>query len=188
MILVNTVPNPNLLTPSVSKISHCENPKSFFGVFWVFLGVGVVQFFSEFRIQNRMILVNSVPNPKSVAPKLHKLSHHKVSINVARQTNEHRRNQPGKTNEISSRQKKVVTDRPTNGPTDIASYRDAWTHLKNRSKISFGLKSMNTCAIIHSFIHLLFSVHEMTLKQTLQNAARKVLRVQIVHVRADVRV
>ena len=39
-----------------------------------------------------MILVNSVPNLKSVAPKLQKLQSCKVSINVA-----HRRNQPGKT-------------------------------------------------------------------------------------------
>ena len=34
-----------------------------------------------------MILVNTVPNPKSVAPKLQKLYNCKVSINVARQTN-----------------------------------------------------------------------------------------------------
>ena len=46
-----------------------------------------------------MILVNTVPNPKSVAPKLQKLSHRKVSINVARQTNEQQRqrHQSGKT-------------------------------------------------------------------------------------------
>jgi len=45
-----------------------------------------------------MILVNSVPNPKSVASKLQKLSHRKVSINVARQTtNDDERHQSGKT-------------------------------------------------------------------------------------------
>ena len=62
------------------------------------MGVGVVRFFSKFRIQSRMILVNSVPNLKSVAPKLQKLSHRKVSINVAR-TNEQQqqRHQSGKT-------------------------------------------------------------------------------------------
>ena len=83
---VHTVPNPNLLTQSIGKISHRENPclfLEFFGFFW---GVRVVRFFSKFRIQSRMILVNSVPNPKSVAPKLQKLSHCKVSINVAQRT------------------------------------------------------------------------------------------------------
>ena len=44
-----------------------------------------------------MILVNSVPNPKKVAPKLQKLSHRKVSINVARQTTNEQRHQSGKT-------------------------------------------------------------------------------------------
>ena len=46
-----------------------------------------------------MILVNSVPNLKSVAPKLQKLSHRKVPINVGRTTtsNEHQRHQSGKT-------------------------------------------------------------------------------------------
>ena len=49
-----------------------------------------------------MILDNSVPNLKSVAPKLQKLSHRKVSINVARtnkRTNEQQqqRHQSGKT-------------------------------------------------------------------------------------------
>ena len=73
--------------------------KSFLGFFWVFLGVGVVRFFSKFRIQSRMILVNSVPNPKKVAPKLQKLSHRKVSINVGHRTttnDERRRHQSGK--------------------------------------------------------------------------------------------
>ena len=40
----------------------------------------MVQFFSTFRIQSRMILGNSVPNPKSVAPQLQKLYNRKVSI------------------------------------------------------------------------------------------------------------
>ena len=71
--------------------------KSFFGVFWFFWGVGVVRFFSKFRIQSRMILVNSVPNPKSVAPKLQKLSHRKVPIIGGRRMNEQRRHQSGKT-------------------------------------------------------------------------------------------
>merc|ERR1712212_369320 len=74
--------------------------KSFFGFFWFFWGVGVVQFFSKFRIPSRMILVNSVRNLKSVAPKLQKLSHRKVSINVAhrrRTTTNDARHQPGKT-------------------------------------------------------------------------------------------
>ena len=45
-----------------------------------------------------MILVNSVPNLKSVAPKLQKLSHRKVSINVAhRTTTMNKRHQSGKT-------------------------------------------------------------------------------------------
>ena len=44
-----------------------------------------------------MILVNTVPNPKSVAPKLQKLQSRKVSINVARRTNERQRHQSGKT-------------------------------------------------------------------------------------------
>ena len=45
-----------------------------------------------------MILVNTVPNPKSVAPKLQKLYNRKVPINVGRTTNEHRhRHQSGKT-------------------------------------------------------------------------------------------
>merc|ERR1711947_11745 len=87
---MGTVPNPNLLVISIGKIPIVKIHKSFFGVFWVFLGVGVVQFFSKFRIQSRMILVNSVPNPKKVAPKFQKLSHRKVSINVARRTNDER--------------------------------------------------------------------------------------------------
>ena len=48
----------------------------------------MVRFFSKFRIQSRMILVNSVPNLNSVAPKLLKLSHRKVSINEARTNND----------------------------------------------------------------------------------------------------
>ena len=47
-----------------------------------------------------MILVNSVPNLKSVAPKLQKLSHRKVPINVGRTSNieqQHQRHQSGKT-------------------------------------------------------------------------------------------
>ena len=61
MILVNTVPNPNLLTQSVGKLSHRENPQVFFWVFfWGFFGVWVVGFSPNFRIQSRMILVNTV--------------------------------------------------------------------------------------------------------------------------------
>merc|ERR1712212_1224409 len=74
--------------------------KSFFGFFCIFWGVGVVLFFSKFRIQSRTILVNSVPNPKKVAPKLQNLSHRKLSINVARQTTneqQQRRHQSSKT-------------------------------------------------------------------------------------------
>ena len=45
-----------------------------------------------------MILVNTIPNPKSVAPKLQKLQSRKVSINVAHRTNDdERRHQSGKT-------------------------------------------------------------------------------------------
>ena len=46
-----------------------------------------------------MILENTVPNPKSVAPKLQKLQSRKVSINVGRTStnNEHQRHQSGKT-------------------------------------------------------------------------------------------
>ena len=40
-----------------------------------------------------MILVNTVPNPSTVAPNLQKLSHRKVSINVARQKQQHRQHQ-----------------------------------------------------------------------------------------------
>ena len=39
----------------------------------------------------------TVPNPKSVAPKLQKLSHRKVSINVARTNEQQQRHQSGKT-------------------------------------------------------------------------------------------
>ena len=93
--MVNTVPNPNLLK-ALARYPIVKIHKSFFVfVFLFFWGVGVVIFFSKFRIQSRMILVNTVPNPKSVAPKLQKLSHREVSINVA-QTNE-RRHQSGKT-------------------------------------------------------------------------------------------
>ena len=38
-----------------------------------------------------MILVNTVPNPKSVAPKLQKLLSRKVPINVGRTNERHRR-------------------------------------------------------------------------------------------------
>ena len=71
----------------------------FGGVVGFFRGGGVVRFFSKFRIQSRMILVNSVPNPKSVAPKLHKLSHCKVSIIGGHRTNnnDEQRHQSGKT-------------------------------------------------------------------------------------------
>ena len=51
----------------------------------------MVRFFSKFRIQSRMILVNSVPNLKSVAPKLQKLSHCKVSIIGGRLTTNEQR-------------------------------------------------------------------------------------------------
>ena len=46
-----------------------------------------------------MILVNSIPNPKSVAPKLQKLQSRKVSINVGHRTtnDEQLRHQSGKT-------------------------------------------------------------------------------------------
>ena len=40
MILVNTLPNPNLLTQSVGKLSHRENPFFFEEVFWVLWGCG----------------------------------------------------------------------------------------------------------------------------------------------------
>ena len=44
-----------------------------------------------------MILENTVPNPKSVAPKLQKLQSRKVSINVGqRQQRRQRRHQSGK--------------------------------------------------------------------------------------------
>ena len=43
-----------------------------------------------------MILVNTVPNPKSVAPKLQKLQTRKVSINVGRHRRR-QRHQSGKT-------------------------------------------------------------------------------------------
>ena len=55
-----------------------------------------------------MILVNSVPNPKSVAPKLQKLSHRKVPINVG-QTNidlQRQRHQSGNLVEMKFRQDK----------------------------------------------------------------------------------
>jgi len=45
-----------------------------------------------------MILVNTIPNPKSVAPKLQKLQSRKVPINVGQQTtNKRQRHQSGKT-------------------------------------------------------------------------------------------
>ena len=55
--------------------------------------------FSKFRIQSGMILVNTVPNPKTVAPKLQKL-YRKVSINVARHQRQRLRHQPGKTSSL----------------------------------------------------------------------------------------
>ena len=48
----------------------------------VFRGVRVVRITPKFRNPCRMILVNTVPNPKSVAPKLQKLQSRKVSISV----------------------------------------------------------------------------------------------------------
>merc|ERR1711947_25018 len=94
---MGTVPNPNLLVISIGKIPIVKIQKSFLGVFWVFLGVGVVGFSSKFRIQSRMILVNSVPNLKSVAPKLQKLSHRKVPIIGGHRTTNNERHQSGKT-------------------------------------------------------------------------------------------
>ena len=44
-----------------------------------------------------MILVNTVPNSKGVAPKLQKLQSRKVPINVGRTTSNNKRHQPGKT-------------------------------------------------------------------------------------------
>ena len=76
MILVNTVPNPNLLTQSVGKISHRENPCLFFLLFFVFFwGLGWSDFFSKVRIQSRMIIVNTVPNPNLLTQSIGKLSH-----------------------------------------------------------------------------------------------------------------
>ena len=72
-----------------------------------------------------MILVNSVPNPKKVAPKLQKLSHRKVSINVARLRHQHQqlRHQPGKTYSLVEmkfrRDKKRVTIGRTERQTRI---------------------------------------------------------------------
>ena len=45
MILVNTVPNPNLLTQSVGKIFRCENPCLFWGFLVFFRGWGDPIFF-----------------------------------------------------------------------------------------------------------------------------------------------
>ena len=83
---MTTVPNPKPLAPNVQKLHNRKVSISsyifyvFWGVFGVFVGVGVVRFFSKFRIQSRMILVNTIPNPKSVAPKLQKLQSRKVPI------------------------------------------------------------------------------------------------------------
>ena len=49
--------------------------KVFWGVLGHFWGVGVVRFFSKFRIQSRMILVNSVPNPNLLTQSVGKISH-----------------------------------------------------------------------------------------------------------------
>ena len=44
-----------------------------------------------------MILVNTIPNPKSVAPKLQKLQSHKVPIIGGHRTTNEQRHQSGKT-------------------------------------------------------------------------------------------
>ena len=44
-----------------------------------------------------MILVNTVPNPKSVAPKLQKLQSRKIPINMGRMNINEQRHQSGKT-------------------------------------------------------------------------------------------
>merc|ERR1712087_838545 len=75
MILVNTVPNPNLLARALARYPIMKIHKSFFEVFWFFWGVGVVRFFSKFRIQSRMTLVNSVPNPNLLSQSIGKISH-----------------------------------------------------------------------------------------------------------------
>ena len=76
--------------PYNSKRWKVISQRKSISLYWFFFsffgGLGWSDFFSKFRIQSRMILVNSVPNPKSIAPKLQKLSHRKVPINVGRQT------------------------------------------------------------------------------------------------------
>ena len=79
--------------------------KFIFEVFWWvlghFWGVNVIQFLPKFRIPCTMILVNTVPNPKSLAPKLQKLQSREVPINLGRTltTNDidNERHQSGKT-------------------------------------------------------------------------------------------
>ena len=56
----------------------CVYSKCFGGFWGIFGGWGGPIFFSKFWIQSRMILVNTIPNPKSVAPK--KLLSRKVSM------------------------------------------------------------------------------------------------------------
>ena len=88
--------------------------KVFWGVLGHFWGVRVIRFLPKFRIPCRMILVNTVPNPKSVAPKLQKLYNRKVPINVGRTTNiDNERHQSGKT--YSLVEMKFRRDKNSNG-------------------------------------------------------------------------
>ena len=63
-----------------------------------------------------MILENTVPNPKSVAPKLQKLQSRKVPINVGHQRQRQRRHQSGKNYSLVEmkfrRDKKKLTNSP----------------------------------------------------------------------------
>ena len=82
----------------ITKVTKSQSfHKCFLGVLGFFQGVRVIRFLPKFRIPCRMILVNTVPNSKGVAPKLQKLQSRKVPINVGRTTtNDDERHQSGK--------------------------------------------------------------------------------------------
>ena len=67
-----------------------------------------------------MILENTVPNPKSVAPKLQKLQSRKVSINVGRHRQQRRRHQSGKNYSLAKMNfvETKMYDRQNDGMTD----------------------------------------------------------------------
>ena len=70
-----------------------------------------------------MILENTVPNPKSVAPKLQKLQSRKVSINVGHQRQRRRRHQSGKN--YSLVEMKFRRDKKGKNGKQVRSNKDA---------------------------------------------------------------